>query len=138
MELGQFKDLAAGIQSILVAIAVLVGGAWALFRFFSLKEVKKATAELQKIRQELQSRGHLQITIDAKDLHSKEPKSSYINLTLTITNVGNHAEVIRWSESRIVAAPVSQGSEGETQLGERIEAPDAYGLSIVDSQSGHY
>lgn len=48
MSLEEFKNLAAGIQSLLIGLAVLVGGVWTMVRFFSMKEVKKARAELER------------------------------------------------------------------------------------------
>ena len=120
MSLEDFKNLAAGIQSVSVALAVLIGGAWALFRFFSLKEVKKATTELEKTKRELQQRGHLQIEMQATQMFSSVCAEKYINVSLKVSNVGNRTEVIRWLDSKLGAAPVRMGTSGEVQLGEQI------------------
>ena len=72
MTLEDFNNLAAGIQSLLVGLAVLVGGGWALFRFFSLKEIKKATADLEKAKRDLQQRGHLQVEMHATQIFSRD------------------------------------------------------------------
>ena len=41
------KNTAAGIQSLILALAVVVGGGWALFRFASLEETDRVAAELE-------------------------------------------------------------------------------------------
>ena len=122
MGLEDFKNLAAGIQSLLVGLAVLIGGGWALFRFFSLREVKKATAELEKMKRDLQQRGHLQIEMKASQIFSSDYIEKYINVSLLISNVGNRSEVIRWLDSKFSASPVSRGVNGEVKLGEPIWA----------------
>jgi hypothetical protein len=39
--MGDFKDLAAGIQSIVTSIGIIVGGSWALFTFWNLGTAHK-------------------------------------------------------------------------------------------------
>ena len=63
MDFEDFKNLAAGVQSCFVALAVLVGGTWALCRFFLLKDIERARAEVEKSRKELSERGHLQVKL---------------------------------------------------------------------------
>lgn len=122
MTLEDFKNLAAGIQSLLVGLGFLIGGAWALFRFFSLKEVKKAKVELEKAKRDLQERGHLRLEMQATQMLSNDYAEKYINVSLKISNVGNRTEVIRWLDSKFSAAPVRRGTNGEVQFEEQIWA----------------
>jgi len=115
MSLEDFKNLAGGIQSLLVGLAVLIGGAWTLFRFFSLKEVEKA-------KRDLQQQSHLRLEMQATQMFSSNRVDKYINVSLTITNPGNRTELIRWLDSKLSAALVSKGTNGGVQLGERISA----------------
>ncbi len=121
MTLEDFNNLASGIQSILVGIAVLVGGGWTLFRFFSLKEIKKAKAELEKTKRDLQKRGHLEIEMTATEMFSSDFTEKYIYLSLNVKNVGNYAEVIRWKESTVSATPIRIGANGNVELGNKIQ-----------------
>jgi hypothetical protein len=122
MPLEDFKNLAAGIQSLLVGVAVLIAGAWTLFRFFSLKEVNKAKAELEKAKRELQQRGQLRVEMRATQIFSSDRAEKYINVSLIVTNLGNRTEVIRWRDSRFSAALVSKGADGALHFGDEIHA----------------
>ena len=42
MNVATFKDLAAGIQSVLFSTAILIGGAWTAFVFMETRPDKKA------------------------------------------------------------------------------------------------
>lgn len=54
MNHGAFKDIAAGVQSIVVAVALVVGGLWSVF---VLGDAARARAELEKIK-------HTEIALD--------------------------------------------------------------------------
>ena len=41
MNTTEFKDIAEAVQSIILSIAVLIGGVWAIYRFLVLKEIDK-------------------------------------------------------------------------------------------------
>ena len=45
----KFNNIASGIQSLLLALAVIIGGVWTLYTFSSLKQVEKAKAELHEM-----------------------------------------------------------------------------------------
>src|SRR4051794_30702167 len=46
MDHEKFKDLTSGIQSIVLSLAVIVGGLWALYTFWGTKQLQKAQAEI--------------------------------------------------------------------------------------------
>jgi hypothetical protein len=122
MNLEDFKNLADSIQSLMVALGVLIGGAWALFRFRTLKDIEKARAELEKARRDLHERGHLKLQMEASQFESTNNSILYINILLNITNIGNRTEIIRWLDSKIGAAPVIHTPDGIMQLGPELSA----------------
>lgn len=116
------KDLASAIESIVIALGVLIGGGWALFRFRALKDVAKARAELEKATRELREHGNLTIEMRASQFEIETDSKRFISISLTITNVGNRTEVIRWADSKISGARVTCSNENEIELGAAIQS----------------
>lgn len=102
MTFGELKDLAAAIQSFAIATAALVGGAWALFRFFSLRTVEQARTELERVRRALQERGIIDIELQAAQMQWEQCYA--IAVRVKLTNRGTGTEVIDWSSSFLRAA----------------------------------
>src|SRR6266853_1442568 len=70
---GTFKDKTAGLQSIAVTLAVLIGGAWTLYTFWTLgiknRSELELTEELDEVTKQSLERGFVNITVDAKQIH---------------------------------------------------------------------
>ena len=61
--MADFKDTAAGIQSIITSIAIIVGGGWALFTFWDLGTRYKAQLDIAESEQRLIEQPVLNIDI---------------------------------------------------------------------------
>jgi hypothetical protein len=120
MRFESFKNLADGIQALMIALGVLVGGVWALIRFWSLRSIETARAELEKAHRELVSRGFLEVQLHASQLNDAHRGTMYINLLLEIRNVGTGTEVIRWEDSKISAALVTLDEQGQVELSDGL------------------
>lgn len=61
-----FKNIAQGVQAILISIAAIIGSAWAIVRFRYTREKEKASYEIEKIKRDIQySRGiHIDLSCD--------------------------------------------------------------------------
>lgn len=81
-----FKDLASGIQSLIVSFAVLAGGGWTLYTFRSLASAQKARAELSEI--ERQQQPALGMAIDAQVSTVTQNGSYELVLNLELRNDG--------------------------------------------------
>ena len=121
MSITDFKDLADAIQSIVLTLAVVIGGLWTAYRFWSLQEIRKAKAELIGLQKTLTERGTLSISIEANSVKRLDGNGYYINVKASFTNVGNQTEVLKWSEGRVQAALVVGESEGEVIFGDWVE-----------------
>jgi len=111
MTYAEFSDLADTIQSLAIAVAVLVGGGWALFRFFSLRAIDQARTDLESARRTLRERSIVEVTLDADQITSDF--GHLIAVVITLKNVGSGTEVTDWSSSVINATKVS-GIAGTT------------------------
>ena len=120
MSLEEFKFFTAGLQSIVLVIAVIVGGVWALYRFFSLKSIETAKAELIKIKQELTSQAILEIELVATSLEISNGVANYINVLVKVKNCGNKEEVINWDESTLKAVKLTHNGNEEPIMEEEI------------------
>lgn len=122
MNLTQFKELAEAAQSIAVAIAVLAGGIWALFRFWSLGEVRKSKVEIEHLRKSLLERGTLNISIAAEIMrNSDDTDPLYLRVDVTMTNVGNRSEALDWTNGAAHTSRVTGHVNGTVTLADWIE-----------------
>jgi hypothetical protein len=84
MNAEEFKNAAAGCQSIATIIAIVTGGFWALFTFNKLGASTRAQAEIQALQQNALQQPNLFIHIDEKAIagNHSEPKVALIKVTL--------------------------------------------------------
>ncbi len=133
MTLGELKELAGVIQSLAVAVAVLVGGGWALFRYVSLRSIQHAQAalektqvEIERTRRTLEERGLIEIDLEAEQMFLG--KDYVIIACATLRNIGSGTEIIDWSKSSMKANKVifesagNVGFSGDSILGARPKA----------------
>jgi hypothetical protein len=115
MTLADWKELAAAIQSFAVAIAVLIGGWWALFRYRSLNEQARAKADLDRLRYAIERRSTVRITLGCRVVQSDAQCVLYV--TVTIENSGTKTEIVDWSKAGVRTARVIGFSDGSPTLG---------------------
>jgi hypothetical protein len=119
MTLADFKDLTEAIQALVVTAAVLAGGVWALYRFWSLKELDKAKAELQKISHEIERSGTLNFSLTARPIHPREGIPGYfVQVDVLITNVGRKTEALDLAQGFLYTAPVIGAAKNTVDFGE--------------------
>lgn len=122
MTISEFKDLASAIQSLLVGIALLIGGIWALYRFRSLREAARAEAELKSKERGLRDTVLLNVTLDTEVTSGESNPSRFVVLTAKVTNPGNEPEIIDWSASDLNVYPVVTGANGQARFGPKLAA----------------
>lgn len=121
MSIEDLKNLAAAFQSVVLAIGVLVGGVWAIYRFRTLGTIEKARAELEKAKRELSCRGLIEIKLDPSLLPASDGSGNYILVAITAKNIGTGTEVILWQTSKVMATRVVYGANGILRLTDRAD-----------------
>ncbi|MCL6272542.1 hypothetical protein M3P19_00895 [Muricauda sp. 2012CJ35-5] len=58
-----FKNLAQGIQAILISVVAIIGSAWGILKFKYTREKEKAQHEIDKIKKELQKTQGIKVDI---------------------------------------------------------------------------
>jgi hypothetical protein len=115
----RFKNIASGIQSLILAFAVVVGGGWTLYRFRSLDEVGKARAEVEQLQRGLRERGILKIEMASEPLSKTATGELLLSVNVTVENTGNRTEVLRWDRSGLRATQVLI-EDGRSRFGARV------------------
>jgi hypothetical protein len=127
----RFKDIAAGIQSYILSLAILVGGSWTLYTFWTLGTATKATqdvevakAQLAKLNQELAGQGFLDLSIQARPLSMKGHRG--ILAEVTIRNTGSAYTTLPISEHACAISGVKQYAKGILKVSQPVYADTYY------------
>lgn len=133
MTLDHFKDFSAGLESLAIVVATILGGGWALYQFFSLRALDKAKLELEKARKELVERGILVIDLATESFRSEG--GYLLHVQVTIRNVGNLPETIDWTKTVLFARRFRKTDgdklEMTAQIQKGVQAPDTALSSIT-------
>src|SRR5436190_16364841 len=84
----RFKNRAAAWQSIVVIIAIIIGGGWTLYRYRTLGEREKAIAELEKEKNALATQATVDIVVRAQQEHPVSSSGYFVGATVHIANKG--------------------------------------------------
>ncbi len=85
----KFKNVAAGVQSIILAVAVLVGGIWTVYLFRILDTKGRALAERHAFELRDREQGVINIDISAKQVSIPGDKGRNIYIDIQVKNLGN-------------------------------------------------
>ena len=119
MDFEQFSYLASAIESLVLAVAVIGGGVWALYQFRSLRKIETARTELEKVRRSLRERVVLNITMEPSQL-TRSDSARYISVKLDIENTGSRTEVINWRDSKLLITKATIDEDGRKIFGDSI------------------
>lgn len=92
----RFKNITAGIQALVLAIAIPIGGVWTMLSFQLLNQMKLAEAQLRAQLNELRERRVVNIDIKASQTTMPHDTMRYVSAMVEITNVGNYSEILQW------------------------------------------
>ncbi|RDK82941.1 UNVERIFIED_ORG: hypothetical protein DFO82_2243 [Idiomarina abyssalis] len=109
MNLSQIETIANIVESVFIAFAAVLAGAWALYQFFTLKRIDQARAEVEKLKRELKQQSVADVTMDAEIIRSSE--GVFISVEVKIHNLGNRTELINLEESCLSATKVLKSTE---------------------------
>lgn len=92
MSITEFKELCESIQSLVIAVGVIIGGVWAIYRFLRLMEIDKAKSELLQIKQQIEERGTIKLDVSIEKL--VDNNHFIVIANVKIVNIGNRVEVL--------------------------------------------
>ena len=129
----KWRNILAGLQSLAVATAVIVGGAWSLYTFDVLGARDRAAAELERIQQDIDQQATVQVDIDAEQVAlpaagvSDDP-GRYIVARVSVKNTGNRDTVFDFSKRPLGVARVLNPGQGPVPT---VGPRSRYGVPIV-------
>ena len=107
MSLNDFAMLAEAVQSLIVSVAVVIGGGWALYQFVSLNSIAKSKAELESIKRSLSKRAVIETVIEHQIFaHPTIDTGKCLLCTVYLKNIGSRLELIDESKTALVATPL--------------------------------
>lgn len=126
MDHEKFRNVLTGIQSLILSLAIVVGGLWTLFAFDALREADNSLADLELKVRELEERRVLIVTIEPAQLSIPGDPARYISASVRFENVGNHTKIIYWPTRPFNVSRLwidEAGSlQSETLVGWRVHA----------------
>jgi hypothetical protein len=126
----RFKDVTAGVQSIVLTLGVIIGGIWTIYTFSALGNVEKAKAELFK-------QAVIDTEIEAKQESLGPEPGFYISINIKLTNRGNRNTYFDFTRTTLKVFRVGfeesggKGSEAGTQIEEFLQVlPGSEGMVL--------
>ncbi len=108
----ELQSVAQLLQAFGISVAALVGGAWTLYRYWSLRELEEAKTKIEQLKQSTRQRGTVDIGLTARFVHDSAQNAAYLVATVDCSNVGNRPEVLRWEHGRVWSAKFLQMQDG--------------------------
>jgi len=88
MSLADWEHLAKIFQGFATGAAIIFGALWALFRFWSLREIKQAKLRIKKEQRELQEQPIINLTMTTKQVSVEGDDGLYISVSVIAKNSG--------------------------------------------------
>src|SRR5882757_2985695 len=85
----RFKNIAAGVQSCVIAVSVVIGGIWTYYLFKALNAKGRAIAELHELELRDREQGVIDIEISAKQVAIPGGTGRDIAIDIKVKNLGN-------------------------------------------------
>jgi hypothetical protein len=120
-DLAQTKTLAETAQSVITALAIAVGGGWALYHFVSLHKIEIASEELIYKKLQNEREPVIEIRVDASVAVDPDTQMYWINAVATLNNKGSFPEELDFSEPVFMIRKTHQDDNGLVEFGEGIE-----------------
>ena len=126
MNLQQFKDVSAGIQSVVVALAVLIGGVWTLYTFQSLRSADEARAKVAT---------SMSISISSRQVKGSQSKQFGLAFEVLLENTGGQDITVDLTRPPLTLTAVSSNSEGKPVPKRSYNASPMYAPGTADFRS---
>lgn len=113
-----FKNVTEGLKNIILGLAILIGGGWALFEFDVLKKTENAELELQQLKDKLERKHNITIAIEVDDDALIDTKPFQLLGVAKLHNKGRKYATLHVSPNTITAAKVTFNDDGVISYGE--------------------
>lgn len=119
MDHERLRDVCAAIQSVVVSVAVVVGGIWTLVTFDLLEQRRKAQAELLDLTARLDRQAAFEMALDATPMRAG--RHHLLSVSAHMKNGGSKTVQLDFgSASPLLVYPVTIGEDGKVSLDEPV------------------
>jgi hypothetical protein len=123
----KFKNVAAGVQSLVLSVGLIVGGVWSAW---VLGGVARSQIELAKLRRDLEGTIALEISIDTRVLDATEGQSRDLVVEVSVKNPGTNYVYLDLREPALQVQRVRFHPESGLSAASDPIATHYYGPSI--------
>lgn len=102
----KYKNIAAAVQSGIIALGVLAGAGWTLYIFSALRTSYRADAEIRQIDLSNYRQGVVDIDIKAQQVPALDDTGRSIKIDVQVKNVGNRNLKLEFKEHALAIARV--------------------------------
>lgn len=123
-----FKNISAGIQSIILSIAVIIGGVWGFYKFNAQLNIENARARLEKLKREIHQQSVLEISIEANQLVTQASDDLLILGKVIVCNRGDRNTTLKFDTENgpVLASLIELPHEGGIKFHQTYRA-EIYG-----------
>jgi hypothetical protein len=133
-DLETLKNITGAIQSIVLSIAIIIGGIWTAYTFSALRTREKAEADLKYEESERlrQTSVGLEIIIDARQEQLPSSEGHFISALVKLTNKGNRSMPLNLRNQTLQVWKVDFDTDGSSAFsGTPLEQRNLVADSIV-------
>ena len=112
MSLTDWEHLAKIFQGFATGAAVVIGAFWAIFRFFSLREIKQMQLRIEQQHRELQEQPVLDLTMMTEQVTVEGDDSHYVTVTVLAKNNGTQIARMAYEGPALRVFSVDYSSDG--------------------------
>lgn len=118
MDHERFKDISAGIQSIVVAVAIVIGGVWTAYTFGVLRSVEEAKAKIESL-----TAPSLSISIDTERVKSISTNRIGLIVRVRVENTGGQHVNLDLLQNPLKLVLVQAGNDGYLHAKKTYQPP---------------
>jgi hypothetical protein len=85
----RFANIAGGVQNVVVAVGVIVGGVWAILSFGLLGQLQRSRLELESLNRQLNEQAAIELDLEIVPLVVPKDAKRYLRVFVTAENKGN-------------------------------------------------
>jgi len=89
MDHEKFKNVAAGLQSLVIAIGLIAGGIWTAWIFHQRREAQSAQLQIQELEARTRGRSSLHIELEVRQLGPPTGSTRTLEILARVSNTGS-------------------------------------------------
>jgi hypothetical protein len=111
----RFMNVAAGVQSWVIALGVFIGGIWTLYLYTALNTKQRALAEFEELRRK-NHQGVVTIDIKAEQEYIPDDPGRSIKINIQATNLGDRNIPLKLGDAPLTVSKLYPDNEGRLHI----------------------